>query len=119
MGPTMSIRARRAEYGGRLEEALRKAVATLCGIAGVQRVSVFGSYARGRRDLLTDLDLLVVWDTDRPAIDRLAYLYSRLDLGVDLDVVCYTPTEFQEAKPTPFLRGILAEEIVLHETKPA
>jgi len=51
-------------------------------------VSLFGSYARGRRDLFTDLDLFVVWDTDRPLLDRQRYLYSLLSLPVDLDIVC-------------------------------
>jgi len=112
----MSVAARRAEYVKRLDEALRKAVATLSAITGVRRVSVFGSYARGRRDLLTDLDLLVVWDTDKSLIERRGCLYARLDLP---DLLCYTPVEFQAMKDERFLRVVLSEEIVLYETKPA
>ncbi len=34
-----------------------------------------------QRDLFTDLDLFVVWDTDRPLLDRLRFLYqAREDL---------------------------------------
>jgi hypothetical protein len=57
-----SVSARRVAYAKQLAEAVQKAVAVLSGLQGVERLSIFGSYARGRRDLLTDLDLLVVWE---------------------------------------------------------
>ncbi|MGB4781305.1 nucleotidyltransferase domain-containing protein [Candidatus Methylomirabilis sp.] len=49
-----------------------------------------GSYARGRADLFTDLDLLVVMETNLSFIDRLRMLYPLLALPVDLDLLCYT-----------------------------
>jgi predicted nucleotidyltransferase len=114
-----SVSARRVAYAKQLAEAVQKAVAVLSGLQGVERLSIFGSYARGRRDLLTDLDLLVVWETSRPPVERLAVLYPLLDLPVDLDLICYTPEEFREQKDLPFLRHILAEEVLLLEKKPA
>lgn len=116
---TLKLSARREEYARRLDESLRMAVETLARLPGIQRVSVFGSYAKGRRDLFTDLDLLVVWDTDKPVTERLGFLYPLLDARVDIDVLCYTPTEFHELRAHPFLRGITADEVVLYETKPA
>ena len=51
---------------------------TLSGLEEVERVSLFGSYARGRADLFTDLDILVIMHTDKGFIDRLSMLYSLL-----------------------------------------
>jgi predicted nucleotidyltransferase len=82
---------------------------------GVRRVSVFGSAARGRADLFTDLDVLVVRETDEPFVERHASLYRELALAVDLDLICYTPEEFRVMRERPFLRRILAQEVVLYE----
>ena len=115
---TPDLASRRAAYARMLEDAARRAVETLVRVEGIRRVSVFGSFARGRRDLFTDLDLLVVWETDKGPLERLATLYPLLDAGVDLDIACYTPAEFRMLRESPFLRRVLAEETVLYEAKP-
>lgn len=111
----MDLATRRADYARRLEENLQRVAAVLSRLPGMQRVSVFGSAARGRRDLFTDLDLFVVWDTDRPPLDRLGYLHSILGLTVDADIVCYTPAEVSALGDRPLLRRVAAEAIVLWE----
>jgi predicted nucleotidyltransferase len=80
-----TLAARRQDYARRLDAAPGRAVAILRTVEGIERVSVFGSYAQGRRDLLTDLDLLVVWQTQRPLLERLKHLHAILDLGVDME----------------------------------
>lgn len=107
--------AERAAYARRLDEAVRTAVEKLAALGGVRRVSLFGSYVRGRRDLFTDLDILVVMESDRPFVERVAWLHGYLGLGVDLDILCYTPEEFRALRETPFLRRVLAEERLLFE----
>lgn len=114
----MDLVAQRTAYAQQLEEALPRVVEVLSRVEGVQRVSVFGSYARGRRDLFTDLDLFVVWETERPALDRLRFLYSILDVPVDLDIVCYTPAELQARSDQPFIRQLRLGEVVLYERQP-
>ena len=115
----MDLSARRQAYARRLDEAARTAADVLSRVEGVRRVSVFGSYARGRRDLFTDLDLLVVWETDRDLTERARHLYALLDVPVDLDLVCYTPDELRRLESSPFLHRIRAEEVVLYEKNPA
>lgn len=105
----------RAAYVSLLKESLGRAVDTLSAIDEVERVSLFGSYVRGDADLFTDLDILVVMKTDRGFVDRLTRLYSLLALPVDLDLLCYTPQEFEALKDRPFLKRILQEEVVLYE----
>lgn len=114
----MSIEAERAVYVRKLEKAPRRIIEVLSQVDGVRRVSLFGSYARGRRDLFTDLDVLVVWQTDKPLLERLGFLHSILDVAVDIDVVCYTPAEFERMKERPFLRHALCEEVLLFEKRP-
>lgn len=108
----------RAAYVHLLKDAVQRLVKTLSALDQVERVSLFGSYARGREDLFTDLDVLVVMRTEEPFIQRVKRLYGLLALPVDMDLVCYTPQEFEEMKDRPFLKRILAEEVLLYEKNP-
>jgi len=84
-------------------EASKRSLADLARIAseplraaGVQRAVAFGSYARGVADAWSDLDLVVVMETDLPRLERgrlLADLYDALP--VSLDVLVFTPAEFE------------------------
>lgn len=116
---SLDLAARRAAHALSLDAAVRRLVETLDGVQGVTRVSLFGSYARGRRDLFTDLDVLVVWDTELEPLERLGRLYRMLHLPVDLDLVCYTPAELEAGRDGPFLRRVANEERVILEKKPA
>jgi predicted nucleotidyltransferase len=109
----------RAAYAGLLKDSVRRLVEKLSSLDQVERVSLFGSYARGRADLFTDLDVLVVMRSEEPFVERVKRLYGLVALPVDLDLVCYTPEEFQDLKDQPFLKRILQEEVVVYEKKPA
>ena len=78
-----------------LDELGRRAAPVLRA-AGVRRALVFGSWARGEADGFSDLDLIVVMDTDLPRMERGGELLSRLDesLPVVVDLLVYTPAEF-------------------------
>jgi predicted nucleotidyltransferase len=105
---------KRREYRKLLEYSAGQIVAKLYDL-NVEKISLFGSYARGKSDLFTDLDVLVVMDTDKPFTERTTEMYSLLALPVDADILCYTPQEFRRMKETPFLRKALADEVVLYE----
>lgn len=109
----MNLAAKREQYVKLLDTSLHEAVARLSRLGNVRRVSLFGSYGRGRADLFTDLDILVIMETSKPFLQRIAELYSLLALPVDADILCYTPEEFDRMKNRPFMRRILAEEVVL------
>ncbi len=111
----MELKTERERYARHLENAVQRATTALLSLPEVHRVSLFGSYAKGRRDLFTDLDFLVVMETEAGVVDRLRYLYGLLALPVDYDVVCYTPTEWDQMRHRPFWRHARREEIVLHE----
>ncbi len=119
MAGEVSLEDQRAAHVQRLNAAPGRIVERLSGVDGIRRVSLFGSYARGRRDLFTDLDVLVVWETERPLLERLRFLYPLLYVGIGLDLICYTRAEFETMRDHPFLREALKDEVLLYETKPA
>ena len=106
---------KRAAYVRLLKESLSRIVDTLSSLKEVERVSLFGSYARGRADLFTDLDIMVVMRTDKGFVERLKMLYGLLAVPVDLDLLCYTPQEILSLKERPFFKQILQDEVVLYE----
>lgn len=59
--------------------------------------------------------MIVVRETEEPFVTRHRSLYRALALPVDLDLICYTPEEFEAMRGRPFLREILSQEVVLYE----
>jgi len=72
------LTAERERYVEQLQEDLDSLVTQLRAIPEVQKVFLFGSYAAGRRDLLTDLDLLVVMESPLAYVERNVALARRL-----------------------------------------
>lgn len=67
------------------------------------KIILFGSYAVGNADENSDLDLLVIKDTDLPRPQR-AMLVRKMLYGamVPIDLIVYTPKEIEEAKDNEF-----------------
>jgi predicted nucleotidyltransferase len=59
-----SLTHSRTAYSNLLKASLDQIVTKLSALEEVERVSLFGSYARGRIDLLADLDILVIMNTE-------------------------------------------------------
>jgi predicted nucleotidyltransferase len=114
---THSLTESRTAYSNLLKASLDQIVTKLSALEEVERVSLFGSYARGRIDLLTDLDILVIMNTDKSFIERLRMLYGLLAVPVDLDLLCYTPDEWKKMRERAFFKRILQEEVVLYEKR--
>ncbi len=101
-----------------LEPTLNTLVAQLSAMPAVHQVILFGSYAAGRRDLLTDLDLLVVMETPLDFVSRAVDLMQRLHIEAPVDLLVYTPEEMERMRDRPFLRHALATGKVLYERRP-
>ncbi len=106
-----------AVYARRLQEDLETIVGRLRDM-GAELVVLFGSAARGRRDLFTDLDLLVVLPSDLPFVERTGTLYRQLGARADMDLFACTPAEFEAMRKRPFVRRALAEGKVLYARRP-
>jgi len=110
-----TIHKKREEHEGALAESLRRVVAAVKERPDVERVILFGSYREGRRDLFTDLDILIVVASDLDFVSRTAQMYQYLSTSVDLDLLVYTPEELEEMRSRPFIRRILEQGEVIYE----
>ena len=111
----MDLDQRRREYHHALDTSLERIIIQLSEIPEIQKVISFGSYARGKRDLFTDLDLIVIMETEKEFVQRTADLYQLLQSDVDLDLLVYTPEEFKKMREGSFLRKALQNGQVIYE----
>jgi predicted nucleotidyltransferase len=81
----------------------------------VLQAYLFGSYARGDADELSDLDLILVVDTDERFVQRAAAFDDLYEIGLALEIMVYTPAEFEamRAEERPFLTSALEEGVPL------
>ena len=62
-----------------------------------ERVVLFGSHARGDAAPRSDVDILVVADSNRPRYERAVPIYRAIaDVPVEVDVMVYTPAEVRD-----------------------
>lgn len=115
MRTASELATQREHYAKALDQDLDSLVEQLRALPEVRQVILFGSFAAGRRDLFTDLDLIVVMDSPLDFVSRGAALARRLRAGVALDLLVYTPQEFEQLRHRPFLRHALATAKVLYE----
>ena len=99
---------------GMMDEIVRRIV----GAVRPHRIILFGSRARGTAGESSDVDLLVITDSDEPRYCRSAPLYGILsDILVAMDILVYTPDEVEEwsAVPRAFVTTAVREGRVLYE----
>jgi predicted nucleotidyltransferase len=90
----------------RLEENLNRIVGVLKNEYRPQQIIVYGSYASGEIHPTSDLDILIVKETDKSFYDRLKEVTSLVDYTVGVDFLVYTPHELEEeARQNPFVRN--------------
>src|SRR4051812_2459015 len=99
-----------------VDEIVRRLVAAI----DPDRIILFGSRARGDDRLDSDIDLLIVKDTDQPAYRRATEAYRALSgIGVSKDIIWRTPAEVDEWSevPTYVTTRALREGRVLYEKR--
>lgn len=73
-----------------------------------ERVLIFGSYARGEAGPDSDVDILIIRESDeRPVLRRRKVLMLLKGSGIPKDIFVLTPLEFEESKD---LVGTIAYE---------
>jgi len=82
-----------------------------------EKIILFGSLAQGHVRDWSDLDLIVIKETEKRFLDRIRELIELIDPRVGVDVLVYTPEEFERlCRERPFFRDeILAKGEVLYE----
>jgi predicted nucleotidyltransferase len=82
------------------------------------KIVLFGSYAEGTQQVDSDLDILIVKDTNQPLHQRGFELrMSLIDLAIPIDLLIYTNSEFmkEKANPNSFLHTALKKSEILYE----
>lgn len=96
----MSSVAQRADL---LKAELQRVRTVLAGQPSVRQVWVFGSLAAGQTHEWSDVDLMVVEETDLPFLERAVRLSKLLRPQVGMQFLVYTPDELPALSTRPFV----------------
>ena len=89
---------------------------SFCERHAVKRAIVFGSYARGTQTRRSDLDLILIMDTDKRFLDRwddISDIHEHLPRPHS-EVLIYTEQELLDIAHRPFIRQALREGVIVH-----
>ena len=99
-----------------------KIVAERMGLAAdAERVVLFGSHARGEAQEFSDVDLLVIAESDLPRFKRSRELYKLIrPYPFAMDIVVYTPAEIKkgERASVSFVSTVLKDGKIVYEREP-
>lgn len=85
----------------------------------VKQVVLFGSAARRTETRRSDLDLMIIMESDKRFFDRfddfndIFYLLK----GQALDLLIYTPEELKRISDRPFIHSLLKEGQLIYEQR--
>jgi predicted nucleotidyltransferase len=102
------------------ESQIQRVAVQLGKAANASQVILFGSYARGEATEHSDVDLLVVAQSDLPRHKRAVGLYKQFrPYPFGMDIVVYTPQEIREGKKSAltFVSTVLREGKTLYERR--
>jgi predicted nucleotidyltransferase len=100
----------------RLESELQRYVDLLVVRYAPEKIILFGSLAAGQARLWSDIDLVVVSRTEKRFLDRTKDALLLLRPTVGLDILMYTPEEFEQlSRERQFFRQAILNGKVLYE----
>jgi predicted nucleotidyltransferase len=120
----MTVSTRQQEGGAlgaarraRLAQELNRWLPLLIAHEQPDKIILFGSYHTGRLNEWSDLDLVIIKKTRLPFLDRTRQILQLLKPEVGVDVLVYTPEEFEHlTRERAFVRNeILNKGKVLYE----
>ena len=84
---------------------------------GVAKALIFGSYARQLETRKSDIDLMIVLETEKRFFDRYDDFYDIYEhlRGAEIDLLIYTPEELEKISHRPFIQKILKEGYPIYE----
>ena len=100
------------------EEKLQEIVVRIVEQFDPEQIILFGSYAYGDPTPDSDVDLLVIMDSDLPMVERMGAVSRVLPRPLfPLDLLAYTPEEIetQRGRFDPFLKEVLEKGRLLYE----
>jgi predicted nucleotidyltransferase len=95
-----------------LQKSLDLMVKQLTGM-GALKIVVFGSFARDKVDVDSDLDLFVVMPSTRTGKEWMDIIYDTIDRKVASDIIVYNDEEFRDTLPiSRFLQNVAQGNVV-------
>ena len=100
-----------------LNQELERYIALLVEHENPEKIILFGSMATGDIHEWSDIDLVIIKETDLPFLKRLDRVYQLLHPRVGTDIIVYTPGEFKSmSEERIFIRyEILGKGVVIYE----
>ncbi len=101
------------------EQEIRRVAVRMGSAVGAERVILFGSYARGDATEDSDVDLMIVAESELPRFKRSRGLYTLIrPHPFAMDLVVYTPEEVERGKRSDFsfVSGVLREGKTLYDS---
>lgn len=82
-----------------------------------EKVILFGSLTRHDWDEESDIDVIVVYNTDKPFFERLEELYLNWEMPtMAVDILAYTPSEFNDMYANSyFLKDVVDSGEIIYE----
>jgi uncharacterized protein len=102
--------------------AIAQVVQTIVASKKPQKIILFGSHVAGKAKWDSDVDLLVIMETDIPPHQRaleIRRLFARLPCPMDLFVYTSAEVEYWKELPSSFIAHILKQGVVVYEREPA
>lgn len=83
----------------------------------VFKAVLFGSAVRDTETKRSDVDLMIVMETDKRFFDRYDAFDEIFELmrGTSVDLLIYTPQELENISHRPFIRKIISEGKTIYE----
>ena len=99
----------------RLENELNRIIPEIIKL-GVEKIILFGSLTSEKIHKSSDIDIMIVRKTDKKFLDRIDEFYRYLNPEVAIDILVYTPEEFEEMKENnPFIKSAIRNGRVVYE----
>jgi predicted nucleotidyltransferase len=109
------------ELNARDNELLRTITTRIAEAVRPEKIILFGSWARGERGPHSDIDLLIIQESDLSRPQRYAQVRRLFwGMGVPMDILVYTPEEFARYQSVPgsFTHTVAREGKVLYARRP-
>jgi len=119
MGPTVQDAKAIAKRKAILERELNRYLRILIESYQPEKILLFGSVAKGEIREWSDLDLVIIKNTDSPFLDRIKEVMELLQPRIGVEILVYTPKEFEQlSRERPFVRNeIVNRGRVLYERR--
>lgn len=81
-----------------------------------EKILLFGSLAKEKVSLTSDIDIIIIKETERTFKERMNMVYMLIDYRFQTDMFYYTPEEIERLKDKNyFIKHALREGIVVYE----